>query len=137
MKYTGQDKISFFPAILGIVWGIIVSLTIWVIFYVLTYSIEPYRSNELLLKNITGEEYGKLYNTLSYDLNDGLNTEMHPEYKEMIATAGYLEAAGQYFLYLEDNPQKADYYEKKMNEYALDMGRFRYLREKIVKYFNK
>lgn len=138
MNTTKQNKNSSFPVIMGIIWGIIISMSVWITVSILTYEIEPYRSNDLLLNSICSEAYGKLYNSLSYDLKDGLSVKKNPEYKEMIATAGYIEAAGQYRMYKENNMEsKAAYYEKKMQDYRSDMGRLGYLTEKIVKYFKK
>lgn len=136
MKSSKPGKKSVFPLIMGIIWGAIISLSIWVIVTVFTYSVEPYRADDLMVGSIYSEKYGRLYTGISYDIEDGLNSDDDPQYKELLGTAGYIESAAQYFMYHKNgDSEKADYFKSKMNKYLEEMGCFNYLSKKIDRSF--
>lgn len=136
MKSSKPGKKSVFPLIMGIIWGAIISLSIWAIVTVFTYSVEPYRADDLMAGSIYSEKYGRLYTGISYDIEDGLNSDDDPQYKELLGTAGYIESAAQYFMYHKNgDSEKADYFKSKMNKYLEEMGCLNYLSKKIDRSF--
>ena len=136
MKSSKPGKKSVFPLIMGIIWGVIISLSVWAIVKIFTYTVEPYRGEDLMVGSIHSEKYGKLYTSISYDIEDGLNSDDDPHYKELLGTAGYIENAAQYFMYLKNgDSEKAEYFKSKMNKYLEDMGCLKYLSKKIDRSF--
>ena len=136
MKSSKPGKKSVFPLIMGIIWGAIISLSIWAIVTVFTYSVEPYRADDLMVGSIYSEKYGRLYTGISYDIEDGLNSDDDTQYKELLGTAGYIESAAQYFMYHKNgDSEKADYFKSKMNKYLEEMGCLNYLSKKIDRSF--
>lgn len=135
MKPENKNKKSAFPIVLGIIWGILLALTAWVIIYVMTYENDINKNASTIANYVTEEQYGMVYRDVKYRMADGMTAENHPEYSELVGIAHYLEAAAQYRMYIEGGqPEKAKYYYDKMQNAVQELGDLKSIAYEIENY---
>lgn len=134
-KKKNKNKKSLFPVVMGILWAGIVAMAIWILISIFTYKRPYYKYADEIADKISAEQFGELCSEISFQMDDGMTVENAPEYGKMMAIKHYVEASALYEAYLDnDQLDKAQIYQEKMEKALNSMGEFGYLEEKVENY---
>lgn len=98
MKKTKGKK--RFALIIGTIWGLTFAALIIGVIYVFTgYEYDYYNSPRTSLEQLAYGKYGTVYTNIVYGMRNEPEIYSREDYKELIALADYIEAAGTYRIF--------------------------------------
>lgn len=126
-------KKSKFAVIIGIIWGIVFAVAIIGVIYIFTgYRIRSYSNPKYVLERLAYREYGDVYERLLSVMEYDYEIETREEYTEMMALKDYIEAAGTYTLFAEENDtERAMKAKERMDEAYSRLGLLSFTKEDI------
>ena len=126
-------KKSRFAVIIGIIWGIAFAAVIVGVIYIFTgYEVTNYHKPEYIFNEIAYGKYGAAYERVFSEMEYEPDIESREDYTELIAMKDYIEAAGSYVIFLEENDtdRAATAKEKIDNAYSR-LGSLSFVKEEI------
>jgi len=127
-----KNKKNRFAIIMGIIWGIIISVLAFCLVKIYAPKEEYYYRSEYMLENVMAERYGEVYSRMESVLENGIDPEERTEYKELDALKGYMQAAGMYRIYSENGySEEALVYEERMAQESGNLAGLSYITEEI------